>query len=192
MFVVGFLNVRVPQENLLGREGKGYEVFGKSFGFSRIGNAAKLIGLGEGALDEAIAYARKRKIGDNVVTDFQGIRWQIVDLKTRLQAARLLTYEAACEYDAVGRSTKKSSMAKLLAATTAMEATMAAAPIAKCPAKADLNNDCKVNLIDFSIAAYWYKRIISAEFVQKESERLNSDGKVDLVDFSIMAFYWTG
>ena len=69
---------------------------------------------------------------------------------------------------------------------------VAAGPPAKCPAKADLNNDCRVNLIDFSIAAYWYKRPISVEFAVKEKERLSGDGKVDLVDFSIMAFYWTG
>jgi len=58
--------------------------------------------------------------------------------------------------------------------------------------KADLNCDGRVNLVDFSIAAYWNKRTISTEFEVKEGERLNGDGKVDLVDFSIMAFYWTG
>jgi hypothetical protein len=58
--------------------------------------------------------------------------------------------------------------------------------------KGDLNADGRVNLVDFSIAAYWYKRSLSAEFKLKETERLNGDGKVDLVDFSIMAFYWTG
>jgi hypothetical protein len=58
--------------------------------------------------------------------------------------------------------------------------------------KGDLNNDGRVNLIDFSIVAYWYKRSISAEFAEKEKEQLNGDGKVDLVDFSIMAYYWTG
>lgn len=58
--------------------------------------------------------------------------------------------------------------------------------------KGDLNDDRRVNLIDFSIAAYWYKRSISAAFAIKEKERLNGDGKVDLVDFSIMAYYWTG
>jgi len=62
----------------------------------------------------------------------------------------------------------------------------------KCPAKADLNGDCRVNLVDFSVAAYWYKRPLSAEFSQKEKTLLSGDGKVDLVDFSIMAFYWTG
>jgi len=58
--------------------------------------------------------------------------------------------------------------------------------------KADLNCDNRVNLIDFSIAAYWYKRRLSESFKIIEKERLNGDGRVDLVDFSIMAYYWTG
>jgi hypothetical protein len=62
----------------------------------------------------------------------------------------------------------------------------------KCPAKADLNGDCKVNLVDFSIAAFWYKRQLSESFAALEREKLNSDNKIDLVDFSIMAYYWTG
>jgi hypothetical protein len=57
----------------------------------------------------------------------------------------------------------------------------------KCLIKADLNGDCRVNLVDFSIAAYWYKRKnVPSKF------DINNDGKVDLVDFSIMAYYWTG
>ena len=63
---------------------------------------------------------------------------------------------------------------------------------AKCPIKADLNNDCKVNLIDFSIAAYWYKRPLSDAFKNVEKLELNGDGKITLTDFSIMAYYWTG
>ncbi len=66
------------------------------------------------------------------------------------------------------------------------------AKLAKCPPKADLNNDCRVNLVDFSIAAYWYKRPLSVAFKAVEGEKLNGDGKIDLVDFSIMAYYWTG
>lgn len=62
----------------------------------------------------------------------------------------------------------------------------------KCPLKGDLNNDCRVNLIDFSIAAYWYKRKLSPSFAKIEKEKLNGDEKVDLVDFSIMAYWWTG
>lgn len=58
--------------------------------------------------------------------------------------------------------------------------------------RGDLNNDGRVNLIDFSIGAYWYKRVLSDTFKLVEIERLNGDGKIDLVDFSIMAFHWTG
>jgi hypothetical protein len=58
--------------------------------------------------------------------------------------------------------------------------------------KCDLNDDGKCNLVDFSIAAYWYKRPLSTEFALREKQHLNGDGKVDLVDFSIMAYYWTG
>ncbi len=61
-----------------------------------------------------------------------------------------------------------------------------------CPQKADLNNDCKVNLVDFSIAAFWYNRTIDGSFLLREREKLNADGKINVVDFSIMAFYWTG
>lgn len=58
--------------------------------------------------------------------------------------------------------------------------------------KGDLNGDGKVNLIDFSIAAFWYKKSLSASFKTIECQRLNCDGKIDLTDFSIMAYYWTG
>jgi len=58
--------------------------------------------------------------------------------------------------------------------------------------KCDLNDDGRCNLVDFSIAAFWYKRTLSPVFAEKERKHLNGDGKVDLVDFSIMAFYWTG
>jgi len=62
----------------------------------------------------------------------------------------------------------------------------------RCPQKGDVNNDCRVNLIDFSITAYWYKRSISQEFLEIEATQLSGDAKIDLVDFSILAYYWTG
>jgi hypothetical protein len=58
--------------------------------------------------------------------------------------------------------------------------------------RADLNCDGRVNLIDFSIAAYWYRRPLEGDVIRREAERLNADGSIDIVDFSIMAFYWTG
>lgn len=61
-----------------------------------------------------------------------------------------------------------------------------------CPIKGDLNGDCRVNLIDFSIAAYWYKKKLSPDVLEKEMKDLNGDGKIDLIDFSIMAYYYTG
>ncbi len=66
------------------------------------------------------------------------------------------------------------------------------AKLAKASAKGDLNGDKKVNLVDFSIAAYWYKRPLNTDFKLIEIERLNGDDTVDLIDVSIMAFYWTG
>jgi alkylation response protein AidB-like acyl-CoA dehydrogenase len=129
MSAVGFEGCRLPADALLGREGGAYDVFFKSFDLTRIGNAAKCIGIAEGALDEAIAYARQRRVGDNVVTDFQGLRWQIADLDTRIEAAKLLTQKAAREYQESGRSTSNSARAKLLASTTAMEATTVALQI---------------------------------------------------------------
>jgi hypothetical protein len=65
-------------------------------------------------------------------------------------------------------------------------------PRSGCPKKGDLNGDCRVNLIDFSIAAYWYKRDISLDFSFIEDNQLNGDNKINLTDFSILAYYWTG
>lgn len=126
MAAVGFENCRVPGENLLGKEGSYHEIFFNSFDLTRIGNAAKCIGIAEGALEAAIDYAKGRHVGDNVVTDFQGIRWQLADLVTRLEGARWLMHKAAMEYITTGRSTVNSAKAKLLACTTAMEATTVA------------------------------------------------------------------
>ena len=71
--------------------------------------------------------------------------------------------------------------------------TVLAQPTSRCPQKGDLNNDCRVNLVDFSIAAFWYKRVLSTDLIRTlEVTELDGDGKIDLVDFSIMAFYWTG
>ena len=64
--------------------------------------------------------------------------------------------------------------------------------VAKCPIKGDLNGDCRVNLIDYSMTAFWYRRPLNAPASLFELKLLNSDGKINLVDFSILAYYWTG
>lgn len=77
--------------------------------------------------------------------------------------------------------------------TTKVGDIFVAPPILPTPSrKGDLNKDGRVNLVDFSIAAYWYKRALNPAFRPIETEYLNNDGRLDLVDFSIMAFYWTG
>ncbi len=125
MAAVAFEDCRIPAANLLGRDGGAYDVFFKSFDLTRIGNAAKCTGIAAGAMQRAITYATARRVGDNVVTDFQGIRWQIAELDARIEAGRLLTYRAAQEYDTVGRSTLNSARAKLVASSAAMDATTA-------------------------------------------------------------------
>jgi hypothetical protein len=84
-----------------------------------------------------------------------------------------------------------SSFSSAVAFTVGTKNILAQVP-KKCPAKGDLNNDCRVNLVDFSIASFWYKSVLSTAFKAIEIEKLNGDGKVNLTDFSIMAFYWTG
>jgi hypothetical protein len=84
-----------------------------------------------------------------------------------------------------------SSFSKSVGFTVGSKTILAETP-STCPPKADMNGDCRVNLIDFSVVAYWYKRNLDADFKQEELAALSGDGKIDLVDFSIMAFYWTG
>lgn len=129
MAEIAFDGCHLTPDCMFGNEGDGYKVFFKSFDFTRVGNAAKAIGIAEGALQKAVAYARERNVGENVVTDFQGIRWQIAEFNTRIEAARMLMYKAAHEYNVTGRCTMSSSQAKLLACNIAMEATVAAVQI---------------------------------------------------------------
>ena len=126
MAEIEFRDIVLPTERLLGEEGGGYDVFFKSFELTRIGNAAKAIGIARGALERALGYARERRVGRNVVTDFQGIRWQIAQFASRIEACRLLMHAAAQEYDRTGRSELMSLQAKLLACELAMEVTTAA------------------------------------------------------------------
>jgi len=65
-------------------------------------------------------------------------------------------------------------------------------PASGLSARGDLNSDNRINLVDFSITAFWYKRVLSETVKVFEREKLNNDGKIDLIDFSIIAYYWTG
>ena len=113
--------VEVPQAQLLGEEGDGMSTFFAAFNLSRIGNASCLIGLARGALDEAIAYARERRVGRGRVTDFQGIRWMVADLSTRIEAAALLRDKAAWLEDEGLEHALETAMARYYAGEVAEE-----------------------------------------------------------------------
>lgn len=94
------------------------------------------------------------------------------------------------DHTAKARATKDGDITSFskVAAFKIGDKNVATKPNRKCPS-ADLNSDCKVNLVDFSILAYWFKRPLSDTSTKYD---LNKDGKISLVDFSILAYYWTG
>ena len=100
---LSFDGARVPESNLLGRRGEGFKQFLHILDGGRIGVAAMGVGLAQGALDEAIAYAKERRAFGQPISRFQAIQAKIADLSAEIEAARLLTYRAAIEKDR-GRS----------------------------------------------------------------------------------------
>jgi short/branched chain acyl-CoA dehydrogenase len=98
-----FEDCRVPEANLVGRRGHGFRQFLQTLDGGRIGVSAMGVGLAQGALDEALAYATERVAFGRPISKFQTIQAKLADLATEIEAARLLTYKAALEKDA-GRS----------------------------------------------------------------------------------------
>jgi alkylation response protein AidB-like acyl-CoA dehydrogenase len=96
---VEFDRVRVPDSARLGGPGEGLATFLSTFNISRLGNASELIGLGRRALELGLRYATERQVGDNMVTDFQGIQWMVADAWTALQAASFARDDAALAHE---------------------------------------------------------------------------------------------
>jgi short/branched chain acyl-CoA dehydrogenase len=90
-----FTDCRVPEENLLGPRGKGFQQFLHVLDIGRIGVAAMGVGLAQGALDQALAYAKERRAFGRPISRFQAIQTKLADMATEIEAARLLTYKAA-------------------------------------------------------------------------------------------------
>jgi alkylation response protein AidB-like acyl-CoA dehydrogenase len=119
-----FQDVRVPKKNLIGREGMGFMVAMKTFDKSRPGVAAQAVGIAQGALDEAVKYAREREQFGQPIASFQGLQFMLADMATKIEAARALTYQAARSIDAGDKdAAKASAMAKVFASDVAMEVT---------------------------------------------------------------------
>ena len=114
-------NVKVPKENLLDVEGKGFKIMMNTLDYGRIGVAAQALGIAQGALDEAIKYVKERKQFGKPLSKFQNTQFKIAELATKVQAARLLVYDAAKIKDEGGKPGLQSSMAKYYAAEIANE-----------------------------------------------------------------------
>jgi len=113
----------VPRENLLGAEGKGFGMAMKTLDSGRVGIAAQATGIAQGALNKTVAYVKERKQFGRSIASFQNTQFQLADMLTEVEAARLLTYRAACAKDAGQPFSQQAAMAKLFAAKTAMAVT---------------------------------------------------------------------
>jgi short-chain 2-methylacyl-CoA dehydrogenase len=108
-----FSDCAVPEENLLGPRGQGFRQFLHILDIGRIGVAAMGVGLAQGALDEALSYAKQRKAFGKSISKFQAIQSKLADMSTEIEAGRLLVYKAALEKDAGRNFTLTAAQAKL-------------------------------------------------------------------------------
>ncbi|MFN3742444.1 MAG: acyl-CoA dehydrogenase [Anaerolineales bacterium] len=128
-----FENCRVPVANRLGEEGEGFKIAMTILDAGRIGIAAQALGIAEAAYEASVKYAREREAFGQPIGAFQGVGFKIADMKTRIEAARLLTYNAALAKERAKTSgerfTLEASLAKLFASETAMFCAHAAVQI---------------------------------------------------------------
>jgi acyl-CoA dehydrogenase len=116
-------DVVVPAENRIGEEGEGFKIAMKTLDFTRPGTAAGAVGVAQAAYELAVEYAKERVTFDVPIAMHQGISFLIADMATEIEAARLLTWQAAWLLDQGERATLYSSFAKRFAADTAMKVT---------------------------------------------------------------------
>ncbi|MDL2283513.1 acyl-CoA dehydrogenase [Odoribacter sp. OttesenSCG-928-G04] len=118
-----FENCRVPKENLLGKIGGGFGIAMKTLDGGRIGIASQALGIAQGAMDETVKYVKERKQFGRAIGQFQNTQFQMADLDTKVEAARLLVRIAAFKKDQKVNYSVDAARAKLFAAETAMEVT---------------------------------------------------------------------
>ena len=118
-----FTDCRIPKENLLGQKGKGFNIAMHTLDGGRIGIAAQALGLAEGALEATINYTKERKQFGRSISAFQNTQFQLADLATKVEAAKLLVYKAAIAKQNQSYYGVEAAMAKLFASETAMEVT---------------------------------------------------------------------
>jgi alkylation response protein AidB-like acyl-CoA dehydrogenase len=119
-----FADCKVPAENLLGKEGTGFITAMRTFDRTRPGVAAQAVGIAQGALDLAVAYAKERRQFGQPISSFQGLQFMLADMAIKVEAARALTYAAARTIDAGARDvSRSSSMCKTFASDVAVDVT---------------------------------------------------------------------
>lgn len=118
-----FENCRIPKDNLLGKIGGGFAIAMKTLDGGRIGIAAQALGIAQGAMDETVKYTKERKQFGRSISQFQNTQFQMADLETKVQAARLLVRSAHYKKDNGIPYSVDAAMAKLFCAETAMEVT---------------------------------------------------------------------
>ena len=123
-----FTDCRIPKDNLLGAKGKGFNIAMHTLDGGRIGIAAQALGIAEGALEATVNYVKERKQFGRSIAQFQNTQFQLADMATKVEAAKLLVYKAAMKKAEYQENPKVSyseeaAMAKLYAAEVAMEVT---------------------------------------------------------------------
>jgi len=116
-------NCIVPKENLLGKEGRGFNIAMQTLDGGRIGIAAQALGIAQGAIDTTVAYVKERKQFGKRISAFQNTQFELADMQTKVDAARLLTYRAAYLKDSKKPHGKEAAMAKLYASEVASDVT---------------------------------------------------------------------
>ncbi len=124
-----FDGCRVPIQNRLGDEGEGFKIAMNTLDGGRIGIGAQAVGIAQVALEEAVTYSKEREAFSQPISNFQGIQFMLADMATRIEAARLLVWQAARMKDRKMKFTKQAAMAKLFASETAMWVTTKAIQI---------------------------------------------------------------
>lgn len=118
-----FQNLRVPKENLLGKEGQGFKIAMQTLDVGRIGIAAQALGLAEGALEECIKYVKERKQFGKRISQFQNTQFELADMRTKIEAAQLLVYKVATMKDNKQPFAPNAAMAKLYCSELASDVT---------------------------------------------------------------------
>ena len=118
-----FTDCRIPKENMLGAQGKGFNIAMHTLDGGRIGIAAQALGLAEGALETTIEYVKERKQFGRSIGQFQNTQFELADMATKAEAAKLLVYEAAATKDAGQPYSHLSAMCKYFAGSTASDIT---------------------------------------------------------------------